>query len=250
MNKPINREINPIPKIKPLEEIITAEDELRLASEEIENEIIEPRIKLTHKEVFIDQEEKKEIKSEETIEEEEEKEEIMPPPSSPIKRGVGKRGRDKKKRKYVMTPARLAHLDKIRAKAHAAKREKARLRREAKASAKEEKRKRLSDMRAAKKAEAYKKKKQIEREVAEKRDLEDERKQLLREKRLRKKKEFFENMEEYERYKIQKNRLKQIKARPQPHPANRVFEKPKPPTPPVNPFSAYIKYGGRKSRWI
>ena len=114
MDKPINTSINPIPTIQPLDEIITAEDELRLATEEEKNEIMEENVILTHKEVFIDMgEEKGKSEKEETIKEEDEiAKPLLSPsvPSSPIKRGVGKRGRDKKKRKYEMTPARLAHL--------------------------------------------------------------------------------------------------------------------------------------------
>ena len=253
MDKPINTSINPIPMIQPLDEIITAEDELRLATEEEKNEIMDENIILTHKEVFIDMgEEKGKGETEETIKEEDE---IAQPliPSSPIKRGVGKRGRDKKKRKYEMTPARLAHLDKIRVKAHAAKKEKARLRREAKAGEKQAKKERNAELRRVKKAEDYRKKKEEEAKALEKRDLAEERKQLLREKRLRKKKQFFENMEEYERYKLEKHKLKQVIPQSQPHPANRVFKKPTRPAappPPQNPFDAFIQYGGRKSRWI
>ena len=163
MNKPFNPNSNPIPTIQPLEEIITEEDELRMATEEEQNEIMEQRnIKLTHKEVFIDMEDKTEEKGDSEIDEpikEDDEFATPPPPPSPIKRGVGKRGRDKKKRKYEMTPARLAHLDKIRAKAHAAKREKAKLRREQKAKEKQEKKEKSAELRRIKKAEAYRKKK-------------------------------------------------------------------------------------------
>ena len=97
MDKPINRNINPIPEIKPLDEIITEEDELRMATqEELENEIIKPNINFEHSEVFINIDETnnsdEETEGDNNKEEQEHIEKQVsppsPPPSPPTKRNA------------------------------------------------------------------------------------------------------------------------------------------------------------------
>ena len=200
------------------------------------------KINYKHNEVFDHSKTKNNIKldivkDEVELVDEDEDETVVEESRAP-KKGRGKRGKDKKPRaKRPPTEKQLAHLARIR--------ELSKQKREAKKLEKERIKKEI-----AQKAEYNTSKNRVvnipkTKPVPIKAPVKPKENDYM---------QFFNLMDRYEDYKVERNKVKQLQTKAQPHPSNRVItqrDRPKKPVnnvlrntpkPPTNPYDIYFNY--------
>tara|TARA_R110000744_G_scaffold159998_2_gene276187 strand:- start:1953 stop:2651 length:699 start_codon:yes stop_codon:yes gene_type:complete len=232
MRKPFNsKSQTSVPEIKPVEEICEEETLVPLIE----------KINYKQENMFISPEKVEDIPKE--VEDTPEEVEPMEPmePIEPIKRGRGKRGKDKKPRiRKPPSQKMLKHLEKCRElskqKREAKKLEKIRIKKE-----------------IAEKAEYNTSKNRIVNipktpPISIKQPIKTKGDDYMK---------FFNLMDRYEEYKVERNKVKELKTISQPHPSNRVItNRDRPKRPPstynnvmknkpkkiVNPYDSFFKY--------
>lgn len=249
MRKAFNTESSGVLDIKPMEEIVP------------EGLPSPPSKSFKHEEVFVNKKVGKSrmelIQEAEQLEPviEDEESIIEDPEPEPVKRGRGKRGKDKKKRvKKPPTEKQLAHLARIRElskqRREATKLEKARIKLEIKNKAKENTKKDATIINRTAKKRPTKVIQDTPTPIKNQNNINP-----TNIRQAPSMEQFFTMMDMYEDYKVKKNAVKKAVPKPQSLPAGRKIQKKYKPDPiidhnplrnePPNPFDICFSYGKR-----